>query len=577
MNYFDACAYIGRWPGEKLAFDSVNGLLDQMRWFHIERALVSHTIAWQNSPALGNQMLMTAIAEHPELVPCWAITPGLDIEEAGGAVALCDQMAQQGVRAVRLYPRDHVYSLAERPTDTLLRELDQRNYLVSLDLDQIFTQSGMYDYNAASLEVLNGLCGNYPHLSILLTRVGYRAFQLLLPLMQTYPNLYMDLSFLATHQGIEAIVDRLGAGRVLFGTSQPLVDPGGALLRLSAAGLAPQVIEQIAGQNLEWLLERVDVAGNIPTVSRDIVDFKPADEIIPQDVEITDAHIHMGPYHKFFVPDNAAEDILRVMDHLHITRSCLSSHLAISGDWNSGNRLTAQAVKQHPDRFIGYVVVSPNEPEMADAELHRAFDEWGFKGIKLVPDTHLQPIGSAGYQPVFEFASARHALVLVHTYHGSHFDDPQLFGEVAARYPDVPILMVHSGALTTGFTGAIDLVKKFSNLYLDVSGSFITGEWIRRMVEEAGADRVLFSSDQPFIDPRYSLGRVLFAGLSKQDLSLVLGGNIRRLLGLPSITGGIHETTKFRRTMPRSESVLPGGTYRHHGHRIQTSQSMVGA
>lgn len=534
MKYFDSCAYIGRWPGEKLAFDSVDGLLDQMRRFHIGRALVSHTIAWQNSPTLGNRMLMTAIAGHPELVPCWGITPGLALEETGGEVALCDQMAQQGVRAVRLYPRDHVYSLTSRPANMLLNELDRRNYLVLIDLDQIFTQSGMYDYSADSLEVLNTLCEKYPHLSILLTRVGYRAFHILLPLMQAYPNLFVDLSFLATHQGVEAIVDRLGAGRVVFGTSQPLVDPGGALLRLTTAGLAPQAIEQIAGQNLERLLERVEVARHIPTLFQDAGDSQPAGEIIPRDVEIIDAHVHMGPYHKFYVPDNTAEDMLRVMDHLHIARSCVSSHLAISGDWYNGNRLTAQAVKQHPDRFTGYVVVSPNEPEMADAELHRAFDEWGFKGIKLVPDTHLQPIGSAGYRPVFEFASARRAFVLVHTYHGSRFDDPQFFGEVAARYPTVPILMVHSGALTTGFNGAIDLVKKHPNLYLDVSGSFITGEWIRRMVAEAGADRVLFSSDQPFIDPRYSLGRVLFAGLSKQDLSLVLGGNIRRLLGLPA-------------------------------------------
>jgi len=34
------------------------------------------------------------------------------------------------------------------------------------------------------------------------------------------------------------------------------------------------------------------------------------------------------------------------------------------------------------------------------------------------------------------------------------------------------------------------------------------------MVRALGADRVIFSSDIPFIDLRYSLGRVLFAGLT---------------------------------------------------------------
>jgi predicted TIM-barrel fold metal-dependent hydrolase len=52
------------------------------------------------------------------------------------------------------------------------------------------------------------------------------------------------------------------------------------------------------------------------------------------------------------------------------------------------------------------------------------------------------------------------------------------------------------------------------------------------MVREVGADRVIFSSDIPFIDLRYGLGRVLFAPLTPEERALVLGGNIRRLLSL---------------------------------------------
>jgi predicted TIM-barrel fold metal-dependent hydrolase len=540
MKYFDACAFIGRWPGEKLAFNNVDGLLSSMERLAIDRALVTHTIAWQNSPALGNRLLMEAIAGYPELEPCWVITPGLDVEDLGGEVALCEQLAQSGVRAVRLYPREHVFSLLDRPTRKLLGELNRRNYLLIIDLDQIFTQKGLYDYDAASLDVLDGLCSDFPQLSILLTRVGYRAFHILFSLMQTHSNLHLDLSFLASHQGVETIVERLGANRLLFGTGQPFVDPGGAMLRLAKAGIAEEAIRQIASTNLEHLLDRVRVH---PQPGRRAEKSLPAtgrpasgeEEIIPQGIEITDAHVHLGPYHKFYVPQNSAEDMLRVMDRLNISRSCLSSHLAISGDWVTGNRLTARAVMDHPDRFSGYVVVSPNEPDLAIPEMRSAFEEWGCKGIKLVPDIHLQPIGSEGYRPVFEFAAQKHCLVLVHTYHGSSFDDPLLFGPIAERYPDVPILMVHSGALCEGFTGAIQLVKKYKNLYLDISGSFITGDWIRRMVAEAGADHVLFSSDQPFIDPRYSLGRLLYAGLLEEELSLVIGGNIRRLLGLSAV------------------------------------------
>jgi predicted TIM-barrel fold metal-dependent hydrolase len=533
MTYFDACAFIGRWPGEKLAFHEIEGLLASMQRMKIERALVTHTVAWQNSPAMGNRLLMEAIAPHAELAPCWVITPGLAVDEQGGEGSLCDRMAREGVRAVRLYPRDHVYSLLDRSSARLLSELNRRNYLVILDLDQVFTQSGLYDYNAASLSALDEICQTYTQLSVLVTRVGYRAFHNLFELMRTNPNLYLDLSFLATHQGVETIVERLGADRLVFGTGQPFVDAGGALLRLTEAGIQPEAKRQIASSNLERLLARVKAPA--PATLRNVAQPAPVQEtgsFIPQDVEITDAHVHMGPYHKFFVPQNTADDMLRVMDRLSISRSCVSSHMAITGDWALGNRLTAQAVKDHPDRFVGQVVVSPNEPELIEDELKRAFEEWGFRGIKLVPDTHLQPIGSEGYRPVFEYAQKHHRFVLVHTYHSSHYDDPQLFGALAERYPDVPIMMVHSGAMPAGFPGAIRLAQQHSNLYLDISGSFITGAWIHRMVKEAGAERVIYSSDQPFIDPRYSLGRLVFAGLSKDELSLVIGGNIRRLLGL---------------------------------------------
>ena len=52
------------------------------------------------------------------------------------------------------------------------------------------------------------------------------------------------------------------------------------------------------------------------------------------------------------------------------------------------------------------------------------------------------------------------------------------------------------------------------------------------MVRGVGADRVLFSSDVPFIDLRFSLGRVVFAPLAPEERLQVLGRNARRLFRL---------------------------------------------
>jgi predicted TIM-barrel fold metal-dependent hydrolase len=249
-------------------------------------------------------------------------------------------------------------------------------------------------------------------------------------------------------------------------------------------------------------------------------------------VEIIDAHGHVGPYRNFYIPDPGADGIVAVMDRCGITLSCLSSNMAIGPDWITGNRLTAEAVAAHPDRLIGHAVANPQEPELIRDELTHAFDELGMRAVKLHPDLHGHPIGGPGYEPAWEFAAERDCPVFSHTFHGSRFNDPQAFGPLAERYPDIPIILLHSGSRTEAFGGAIALAKQHANLYLDLSGSFSTGRWIEHLVREAGADRVIWSSDIPFIDLRYSLGRVAFARLTRDEQALILGGNIRRLLDL---------------------------------------------
>ena len=206
-------------------------------------------------------------------------------------------------------------------------------------------------------------------------------------------------------------------------------------------------------------------------------------------LEIVDAHAHLGPYRNFYIPDSGADGLVRVMDRCGVAITCLSSHVAIGSDWILGNRLTAEAAAAYPDRLIGQAVASPHEPTLIRDELSRCFDELGMRAIKLHPDLHQYPITGDGYLPAWEFAAERGCLVLSHTFHGSRYCDPSVFGALAERSPHVPILLVHSGAQTTAFPGAI-------------------------------------------IDLRYSLGRVHFAPLTPQEKMLILGGNIRRLLRL---------------------------------------------
>jgi predicted TIM-barrel fold metal-dependent hydrolase len=45
-----------------------------------------------------------------------------------------------------------------------------------------------------------------------------------------------------------------------------------------------------------------------------------------------------------------------------------------------------------------------------------------------------------------------------------------------------------------------------------------------------GADRVIFGTDMPLIDPFFGYAKVLGTQLSDQEKALILGGNILRLV-----------------------------------------------
>ncbi|MFH1566401.1 MAG: amidohydrolase family protein [Gemmatimonadota bacterium] len=69
-------------------------------------------------------------------------------------------------------------------------------------------------------------------------------------------------------------------------------------------------------------------------------------------------------------------------------------------------------------------------------------------------------------------------------------------------------------------------------MYLETCSTYRTPGVLEELVAGAGADRVLFGSDMPLMDPRVQIGKIVTADLADEDKRLVLGLNARRLLGL---------------------------------------------
>lgn len=243
MRLFDANCAVGTWPSDRMPYETVDELLVEMDRLGIERALVSHTLAQHYDPPEGNRILMQELAGRDRLVPCWTLLPS-SCGEMGSANELAQELIAEGVRAVRLYPRTHSYSLDTWQCGDLLSALSERRYVVLMDIDQT-------DWSE-----VDRICTAFPDLSLVITQLGYRYLRFLFGLWPRHQNLYCDLSNFSTYLGVEEVLERFGSDRLLFGTGLPVMDGGGPIARVFYTRAPELDIEAMAHGNLERLLDR---------------------------------------------------------------------------------------------------------------------------------------------------------------------------------------------------------------------------------------------------------------------------------------------------------------------------------
>ncbi|MCX6047177.1 MAG: amidohydrolase family protein [Chloroflexi bacterium] len=244
--------------------------------------------------------------------------------------------------------------------------------------------------------------------------------------------------------------------------------------------------------------------------------------------KVIDFHGHVGRWDKYGMIDDPAL-FLHAMDAVGIDVACLFN--IFHPDGATANDLAARFIAQHPDRFVGFAYVSPLMPERMLPELARAIDELKFVAIKLYPPYTPWPLNQAPWHPIYQFAHERGQTIIFHT--GPEPQSlPKFVGEIAPHYPQANFVIGHSGNTPDERTQAIAAAQANPNVYLETCSTFRTPGVIEQLVNEAGADRVLYGSDMPLMDPRSQIGKIITATISDEAKRQILGSNACRLLGL---------------------------------------------
>lgn len=249
---------------------------------------------------------------------------------------------------------------------------------------------------------------------------------------------------------------------------------------------------------------------------------------------IIDAHCHLGVSPQFFIPDASAATMLRLMDRLGIERAIAAPMPSLLGQAELGWREGLQAYRESRGRVLLYAVFDPHSPGSLDF-VRQSLAEPAAVGIKIHPSLSQCPADDARWRPIWELAAARQVPILTHSWCISDYNpvqrhsQPALFARYVREFPDVSLILGHSGGRYEGHLAAAALARQQANVYLDLSGDCYGLGLVEYLVAEVGAERLLFGSDLTWIDPRTQLGMVLDAEISDSDKASILRQNALRL------------------------------------------------
>lgn len=246
---------------------------------------------------------------------------------------------------------------------------------------------------------------------------------------------------------------------------------------------------------------------------------------------IIDCHCHAGKGDGLTGPwDTAAplKTYRQQADEAKIERTVLFA--AFHSDYAVANRQVGRIVTAHPDRYYGFAFIHPQRDRGRVAQLvQEAVERFGFVGIKV------HRYDGRITREICQIARIFSLPILY-----------DVMGEVSAvellatEYPDVNFIIPHLGSFADDWRAQLALIDhlvRHPNIYTDTSG-IRRFDLLQQAVRRAGASKILFGSDGPWLHPGLELAKVRALKLSAAEEQQVLGRTFLYLInrvGLPQV------------------------------------------
>ncbi len=239
--------------------------------------------------------------------------------------------------------------------------------------------------------------------------------------------------------------------------------------------------------------------------------------------EISDCHTHIGCAD----PDGSCFGADELLDAMAIVgERAVTFPLAEPGSYRAANQRVLAVAAEAGGRLIPFCRVNPHQDALAELAWAVAH---GAAGLKLHPRAERFSLADPEVWRLLAFADERRLPVIIHAGRGiASLGHDAL--ELARAHPHAPVILAHAAIadLAWIWTQAAGL----PNLFFDTAWWNTADQLALFTLIPPG--QILFASDAPYGRPVASaalaLRAALAAGLSSEQIALVAGGQLERLL-----------------------------------------------
>lgn len=252
---------------------------------------------------------------------------------------------------------------------------------------------------------------------------------------------------------------------------------------------------------------------------------------------------------RYFSADGPRPDLDSIADHYRERRMAavvftVDAHTQLGHPPLSSVEI-AEGAARNNDVLIPFGSVDPNRGTEAVELARRLIGDHGVLGFKFHPTVQGFDPSDEAHLPLYEVLQDASVVALFHTGQTGigaglpggrglllGLSNPMLLDPVAARFPDLQIVMAHPSVPWQD--EALSVATHKHNTWIDLSGwspKYFPAELVR-YANSILKRRVLFGSDFPLLTPERWMRDVEHTALKPEVMPGILKANAARLLGL---------------------------------------------